>query len=185
MKQTINKHIKVAIVSILTIVSLGTAVIYKSSVVYAAVCPGGGQPPDGDVANCPKTNTTATPADSTTSDLTPLVVTTNTKTKGQCGSGSNVVKTSIDFGCKGDTYPGELNPIIDMAFAFFRFLSAGVGLVVIGSIIVAGIQYTASRGNPQSTQAAIKRITNALIGLLIYIFMFGIANFLVPGGMFL
>ena len=92
---------------------------------------------------------------------------------------------SFDFGCLGLAYGKELNPILDVAFALFRFLSAGVGLVVIGSIIIAGIQYSASRGNPQATGAAIKRVTNALIGLLIYIFTFAILNFIVPGGLFL
>lgn len=120
----------------------------------------------------------------------------NTDTKGNiiqtnhfCGKGDgNEVHTSFNFGCKGDdpnfTDP-YLNPIVDIAFALFRFLSAGVGLVVVGSIVLAGIQYTASRGDPQATGAAIKRISNSLIGLLIYVFLFAIANFLVPGGMFI
>jgi len=107
-----------------------------------------------------------------------------------CGKGGddnkNEVKVSFDFGCIGKKYSGEnLNPIVDIMFAIFRFLSAGVGLIVVGSIIIAGIQYSAARGNPQATQNAIKRISNALIGLLVYIFLFAIANFLVPGGMFL
>lgn len=103
----------------------------------------------------------------------------------QCGSGDRAIRVSFNFGCKGASYGRDLNPIIDVAFAIFRFLSAGVGLVVIGSIIVAGIQYSASRGNPQATEAAKKRIVNALSGLMLYIFLFAIANFLVPGGMFL
>ena len=104
--------------------------------------------------------------------------------KNKCGSGSKVVDVSFNFGCVGPAYGKELNPITDIAFAIFRFLSAGVGLVVIGSIVVAGIQYSASRGNPQATEASIKRITNAIIGLLIYLFMFAIANYIKPGGMF-
>lgn len=113
-----------------------------------------------------------------------------TEGKFQCGKGEgNEVKVSFDFGCIGGDntkFTGEnLSPIVDIAFAIFRFLSAGVGLVVIGSIIVAGIQYSASRGDPQATTASIKRISNSLIALLIYIFMFAIANFLVPGGMFI
>lgn len=108
----------------------------------------------------------------------------------ECGAGEKVVKVSFNFGCRGPQYcegklDCNLNPITDIMFAIFRFLSAGVGLIVIGSIIVAGIQYSASRGNPQATEASIKRITNAIIGLLIYIFMFAILNSLVPGGMFL
>jgi len=105
-----------------------------------------------------------------------------------CGKGEeNRVRISFDIGCLGNSYSGasgELNPVLDMLFALLRFVSAGVGLVVIGSIIWAGIQYSTSRGNPQSTEAAIKRVTNAVIALLIYIFSFAILNFLVPGGLF-
>lgn len=97
----------------------------------------------------------------------------------------NEVHVAFNFGCVGDEYDGALNPIVDVAFAIFRFLSAGVGLIVIGSVIVAGIQYTTSRGNPQATQAAIKRMTSAVIGLIIFMFIFSIANFLIPGGMFI
>lgn len=102
-----------------------------------------------------------------------------------CGKGSQQVRISFDIGCLGESYDGEaLNPVLDMLFALLRFVSAGVGLIVIGSIIWAGIQYSTSRGNPQSTEASIKRVTNAVIALLIYIFSFAILNFLVPGGLF-
>lgn len=102
----------------------------------------------------------------------------------QCGKGDEVVFTAIDLGCRGDDFPGQnINPILDMAFAFFRLLSAGVGFVVIGSVVYAGIMYSASRGNPQAVEASIKRVTNSVIALVLYIFMFAIANFLVPGGL--
>jgi hypothetical protein len=100
------------------------------------------------------------------------------------GSGSEIV-LSINVGCRGESWPTPINPIVDMAFAFIRFISAGVGLVIIGSIIWAGIQYSVSRGNPQSTEAAINRITNTFFALMFYLFTYAIANFLVPGGMFL
>ena len=106
--------------------------------------------------------------------------------KDQCGKGDKQVQVGFNIGCRGNDYPRDtLNPIVDMAFAVFRVLSVGVGMVVIGSIIIAGIQYSASRGNPQATQASIKRITSAITALLLYVFMFAIANFVVPGGMFI
>ena len=111
-------------------------------------------------------------------------------TEGQYKCGKNpdsekVVKTGFDFGCRGDKFQGAvLNPILDILFAIFRFLSAGVGLLAIGSIIVAGIQYSASRGDPQATANSIKHITNTIIGLLLYLSMFALVNFLVPGGLF-
>ncbi len=100
-------------------------------------------------------------------------------TGNRCGSGSNAVNTSINIGCKG-----EGNPIMDMLYAVIRFLSAGAGIVVIGSIIIAGLQYIASRGDPQATANAIKRITATAIAFAMYLLAFAILNFLVPGGLF-
>jgi hypothetical protein len=110
-----------------------------------------------------------------------------------CGSGAQKVETSIDFGCYGSQCgkagagsfcSAEHSGLVDMMFAIIRFLSAGVGIVVIGSIVFAGIQYTTSRGDPQATAAAIKRIRNTVIALGIYIFAYAILNYLIPQGFF-
>jgi hypothetical protein len=91
-------------------------------------------------------------------------------------NGTKAVRTSIDIGCKGVG-----NPIADAAFAVIRFLSNGVGLVVIASIIWGGIQYTTSRGDPQATAKAVGRIRSSLIALLIFIFSYALLNYIVPG----
>lgn len=96
-----------------------------------------------------------------------------------CGSGDNAVKTSINIGCKG-----QGNPITDMIFAFIRLLSDGVGLVVVASIIIAGIQYTTSAGDPQASAAATKRIQSTVVALIIYIFAYAILNYVIPAGFF-
>jgi hypothetical protein len=110
-----------------------------------------------------------------------------------CGSGAQKVETSIDFGCYGTSCtkagaPAYCNAdrsgLIDLLFAIIRFLSAGVGIVVIGSVVFAGIQYTTSRGDPQQSAAAIKRIRNTVIALGIYIFAYAILNYLIPAGFF-
>ncbi|HET9098142.1 MAG TPA: hypothetical protein VFN51_00840 [Candidatus Saccharimonadales bacterium] len=95
-----------------------------------------------------------------------------------CGSQASGTqyKPAIDIGCQG-----KGNAIGDMLFAFVRFLSDGVGLVVIGSIIVGGISYITSEGNPQQTAKAVTRIKSAIIALFLYIFAYAILNYLVPG----
>jgi hypothetical protein len=105
---------------------------------------------------------------------------TNTKpvTAGDtCGDPG--VDISINIGCQGQN-----NPIVDMTFAFIRFLSVGVGVVAVGSIVLGGVQYTASAGDPKKTAAAISRISNTLIALLIYFLIFAILNWIVPSGIF-
>jgi len=101
-----------------------------------------------------------------------------------CGSVANTqIKTTIDFGCLG-TAGGISDPILDLLFGVLRFLSAGVGILVVASIVVAGIQYTLARDNPQNVESAINRIRSSIIALVIYIFAYAILNYLVPGGLF-
>lgn len=105
---------------------------------------------------------------------------------GRCGnekSGTSV-ETSFNFGCLGNRGPDGMGPIEDVLYAIIRFLSLGVGIVIIGSIIIAGIQYSTSEGNPETTQASKNRIRSAFIGLVIYIFAFSLIQYLVPGGAF-
>lgn len=67
---------------------------------------------------------------------------------------------------------------------FINVLSAVVGIVVVIMIAFGGIKYSASRDNPQATAAAKQHITNALLALVLYIFLFAILEYLVPGGVF-
>lgn len=105
--------------------------------------------------------------------------------KSEDGKKGAEVKTKFNFGCLGKAYDGKsLNPILDLVFSIIRFVSAGVGLVVVGSIIWAGIQYSSSQGNPEQTMQAKNRIQNSVIGLVLYIFIFALVQYLVPGGLF-
>lgn len=105
----------------------------------------------------------------------------------QCGNLPNPednFKTKFNFGCLGDKATQPINPIQDLVFAFVRFLSTGVGIVIIIALIMAGIQYSASEGNPEASAKAKKRAQNALIGLLVYMFAWAILQFIIPGGVF-
>ena len=65
---------------------------------------------------------------------------------------------------------------------FINVLSAALGVIVTGVIIVAGIQYSASGSNPQATAAAKKRIPNAVLALVFFVAMYGFLQWIVPGG---
>jgi hypothetical protein len=102
-----------------------------------------------------------------------------------CGNTDNAVKTKFNFGCLGDSYTqGDLGPIEDLLYALIRFMSVGVGIVLVGAIIISGIQYSTSEGNPETTVAAKNRIQSVVAGLIIYIFAFSLLQYLVPGGIF-
>lgn len=100
------------------------------------------------------------------------------KTNYTCGSGNNAVKVAINIGCNHQAS----NALVDAAFAIIRFLSVGVGMVVVASIVWAGVQYTAARDDPSAVAKARERIQNTLIALLVYIFAAAILNFVIPAG---
>lgn len=70
-----------------------------------------------------------------------------------------------------------VNPAINV-------MSGLVGLVAVASIIFAGIQYSASDGDPQKAAKAKSRITNTLLALVMYLFLFAFFQFIIPGGVF-
>lgn len=71
--------------------------------------------------------------------------------------------------------------ILNVAINIFSGLFA---LTIIIVVIVAGIQYSASSGDPQAAAAAKKRITNALIAVVAFGLMYGFLQWLVPGGIY-
>ncbi len=70
-----------------------------------------------------------------------------------------------------------INPTINLLAAF-------VGIAVTLSIIIGGIQYGSSAGDPQKAAQAKNRIRNSLIALISFIFLYSLLNFLIPGGAF-
>lgn len=62
-------------------------------------------------------------------------------------------------------------------------LAALVGIVVVVSVVIGGIQYSSSGGDPQKVAGGRRRIVNALIALIVFIFLYAILSFLIPGGL--
>ena len=80
-----------------------------------------------------------------------------------------------DAGCDLiDTY---VNPLVNL-------LSVAFGLIAVISIIMGGIQYSASEGDPQKSAQAKSRITNTLVAIFAYLFLYIFLQFLIPGGLF-
>jgi hypothetical protein len=78
----------------------------------------------------------------------------------------------------------EGNPIVSVTVWAINLLSAGAGLVITFMIIVGGIQYSTSGANPQAVTAAKNKLFNAIIALLMLIFLYSFLQWLVPGGPF-
>lgn len=76
------------------------------------------------------------------------------------------------------------NVIIQDIQKIVNFLSALVGIVVIGSIMLGGIQYALGGDNAEKVGQAKKRIGNSLFAFLIFILTFAFLQWLIPGGIF-
>lgn len=99
-----------------------------------------------------------------------------------CKPDPNELKSTPDVAskpCNGGDCSGLIRNYIN---PFIKLLAGLVGIIVVVSIVVAGIQYSSAGGDPSKVVAARKRITNALIALLAYLFMFAFLQWLLPGG---
>lgn len=77
---------------------------------------------------------------------------------------------------------GQGGAIIIYLRDVLKLVSSAVGITIIIMIIVAGIQYISSVGDPGAIKNAKNRLVNAMIALLLFLMMFAILQFLVPGG---
>ncbi len=91
--------------------------------------------------------------------------------------------------CKGATSGAQIteciqtSPLMKTLKTIVDFLSAGVGIVVTGSIIVGGVQYALAGNNPSAVSAAKKRISDSLIALFAFLFIFAFLQWILPGGL--
>lgn len=78
----------------------------------------------------------------------------------------------------------QSNPIVKDLNGIVNFLSAGVGIVIVGVIILGGIQYATAGDSPDAVTKAKHRIVNALLAFAIFMFIYAFLQWLVPGGVF-
>jgi hypothetical protein len=97
---------------------------------------------------------------------------TGKETQGRCPAGQVEVPNDKNQG----------GAIIQYLKWILIVLNGLVGGIILLAFIVSGIQYIVSSGDPSQVKAAKHKIVNAVIALVLYLLMFAILNFLVPGG---
>lgn len=105
----------------------------------------------------------------------------------QAGMPSAKVVIPSDIQRQDCTNPDEClreNELIKFIKVAVNIMSALVGVVVTAMIVIGGIQYASAGGSPNATSAAKKRIFNAILALIAYLFLFVILEWLLPGGLF-
>lgn len=71
--------------------------------------------------------------------------------------------------CK-DNNTGGSNPIIGpdgVLTTYIRILSFAIGVIAVGAIILGGIRFITSNGDPQTVSAAQKTVIFAVVGLVV------------------
>ncbi|HEV2412509.1 MAG TPA: hypothetical protein VGS28_01745 [Candidatus Saccharimonadales bacterium] len=64
-----------------------------------------------------------------------------------------------------------------------QFVSAGIGVLLVVFLAVAGLKYLTAGGNSQTVSQAKMQIWNVVVALFLYIFGLIILNFISPGGL--
>jgi hypothetical protein len=109
---------------------------------------------------------------------------------GACPSGQQEVSIPLEQGGSKCVPINEKsaditqNPIFVYLKNFLYFLAGGVGLAVVGGIVTGAYLYITARANASQTQKGQDIILNSVIALFLFIFMFAILQFLIPGGIF-
>ncbi len=121
---------------------------------------------------------------------TAIVTTVAAPTYAACGKNEQEVSLPVDQGgTKCVPINARSTDIVDNPIFFYLrniliFLAGGVGLAVVGGIIAGAYMYITARANAGQTQQGQNMIINSIIGLLLFIFMYAILQFLIPGGIF-
>ncbi len=129
---------------------------------------------DGSSLTCAPSGNTQPSADGTTNtgtDANPNDAGGTVSPDAAAASGNCSASTS-----QCDLISQYIQPLVNL-------LAALVGVAVVISIIIGGIQYGSSAGDPQKVSAAKNRIRNAIIALITFIFLYALLNFLIPGGL--
>jgi hypothetical protein len=76
------------------------------------------------------------------------------------------------------------NPIVLWLNVLINIMAGIVGVGAILMMVIAGIQYTTARDNPQAITSAKDKIVSVVIGLAVFMFLWAFLQWLIPGGVF-
>lgn len=84
----------------------------------------------------------------------------------------------------GTATAAQDTPFIKRVNVYIKWITNGIGIIAVFGLVIAGIQYAAAGENPSAVAASKKRISNIIIGIIIYVFMYAALQWLIPGGLF-
>ena len=118
----------------------------------------------------------------TASGLTPSCPTSGTLTPQQQKQGCSVPATDPAADPNATCGQNFCDLVAKYVNPAIKILSAMVGILVTIALILGGIEYSTSAGDPQKAAKAKGRITKAVLALVAYIFLYAFLQFIIPGG---
>lgn len=96
------------------------------------------------------------------------------------GEGECAGEKTDFFACGAD----GSDAIVSIVKFFIIIMTVGVGFVAVGGLVYGGVLYAAAQDNEEQVRRSIKIMRNVVIGVVLYVFMAAIINYIVPGGVF-
>ena len=112
----------------------------------------------------------------------PNVFSAQAGTPCKCADGSDgivTVNTAILSGCECNGEKG--GAIMNVLRLVVNIMSIGIGVLGVIGISISGIQYLTAGGNEEQTRKAKRRIFEIVLGLAIYVVIYALLYFLLPG----
>ena len=94
-------------------------------------------------------------------------------------SGEVVIETNILSGC--DCSPDGPSAIANILLLIVNIMTIGVGILGVLGITIVGIQYLTAGGNEEKTRKAKRRLFEIVLGLAVYVAIYAILQWLLPG----
>jgi len=85
---------------------------------------------------------------------------------------------------EADSLNEENCALVGRILDIINVMAGLVGVIVVLMVVIGGIQYSTAGSDPQKVAGAKKRISNAVIALVAFIFMWAFLQWIVPGGVF-
>lgn len=83
------------------------------------------------------------------------------------------IPLSVKIGNSGSNICSD-KPVLTYLQIIINFAAGVIGVAVVLAIVISGFQYITSTGNPDAIKSAKKRLGNALLGLVLYLLMYGV-----------
>lgn len=99
------------------------------------------------------------------------------------GTKTAIIGGEVCSGAKKDG-TGDQSGIWAILILVLNIMTAGIGVLAVGGVVYGAVMYASAGDKQDQTKKAISIITNVVIGILAYAFMYLLLNFLIPGGIF-